>query len=186
MIKHNFSISKKSRTANDDDDDDDDDDDNDDESFTDLNEDEVNEWQEEMLVETEAATFIVKGDIAVIKTGDDHPYYLLKLTSSPYERVSEITDDYRHTFLPYHRVVEGNYLEVFKERSDGSLYYVDVKHKAIVSAFCVVGNCPTLPTVTEKKRGKNLALFLVDYDSLSLVTLNKTEHDIFFLFFKNF
>ena len=42
MIKHNFSISNKSRTArtaNDDDDDDDDDD----ESFTDLNEDEVNE-----------------------------------------------------------------------------------------------------------------------------------------------
>ena len=41
MIKHNFSISNKSRTArtaNDDDDDDDDD-----ESFTDLNEDEVNE-----------------------------------------------------------------------------------------------------------------------------------------------
>ena len=34
MIKHNFSISNKSRTANDD---------YDDESFTDLNEDEVNE-----------------------------------------------------------------------------------------------------------------------------------------------
>ena len=117
-----------------------------------------------MSVETEAAKFIVKGDIAVIKTGDDHPCYLLKLTSSPYETVSEITDDYRHTFPPYHPVVEGNYLEVFKELSDGSLYYVDAKQKAIVSAFCVVGNCSTLPTVTEKKRGKNLEMFLVDYD----------------------
>ena len=41
---------------------------------------------------------------------------------------------------------------------------IDVKQKAIVSAFCVAGNCPTLPTVTEKKRGKNLEMFLVDYD----------------------
>ena len=80
MIKHNFSISNKSRTANDDD--------NDDESFMDLNENEVNEWQEEIFVEREAAKFIIKCDIAVIKTGDDHPYYLLKLTSSPYETVS--------------------------------------------------------------------------------------------------
>ena len=56
MIKHNFSISNKSRTANDDDD----------ESFMDLNEDEVIKWQEEIFVETEAAKFIVKGDIAVI------------------------------------------------------------------------------------------------------------------------
>ena len=63
MIKHNFSISNKSRTANDDDD----------ESLADLNKDEVNEWQEQMFVETQAAKFIVKGDIAVIKTGDDHP-----------------------------------------------------------------------------------------------------------------
>ena len=129
----------------------------------DLNEDKVNEWQEEMFVETEAAKFIVKGDIAVIKTGDDHPCYLLKLTSSPYETVSEITDDYRHTFLPYHRVVEGNYLEVFKECSDCSLYHVDVKQKAIVSAFCVIENCSTLPTVTEKKCGKNIEMFLIDY-----------------------
>ena len=56
MIKHNFSIWNKSRTANDDDD----------ESFMDLNEDEVIKWQEETFVETEAAKFIVKGDIAVI------------------------------------------------------------------------------------------------------------------------
>ena len=166
MINYNFSISNKSRTANDDD--------NVDESFMDLNEDEVNEWQEEIFVETEAAKFIVKGDIAVIKT-DDHPYYLLKLTSPPYETVSEITDDYRHTFPPYHRVVEGNYLEVFKECSDGSLYYVDVKQKAIVSAFCVVGNSPTLPTVTEKKCGKNLEMLLVDYDMHQVLSELNTE-----------
>ena len=38
-----------------------------------------------MYVETEASKFIEEGDFAVIKTGDDHAYYLLKLTSSPYE-----------------------------------------------------------------------------------------------------
>ena len=56
MIKHNFSIWNKSRTANDDDD----------ESFMNLNEDEAIKWQEETFIETEAAKFIVKGDIAVI------------------------------------------------------------------------------------------------------------------------
>ena len=95
-------------------------------------------------------------DIAVIKTGDDYAYYLLKLTSSPYETESEVTDDYSHTFPPFHRVVEGNYLEVFTETSDGNVYYVDVKHKAVISAFCVVGNCPTPPTVKDRRSKENL------------------------------
>ena len=42
-----------------------------------------------MYVETEASKFIEEGDFAVIKTGDDHAYYLLKLTSSPYETKCE-------------------------------------------------------------------------------------------------
>ena len=45
----------------------------------------------------------------VIKTADDHPYYL-QLSSSPYQTMNEVTDDYVHCLPPQHRVVEGNYL----------------------------------------------------------------------------
>ncbi len=34
-----------------------------------------------------------EGDLAAIKTGDDHAYYLLKLTSFPYETEAEVIDD---------------------------------------------------------------------------------------------
>ena len=49
---------------------------------SDLNEDEVSELETAEFMENEASKLIQKGDIAVIKTGDDHPYYLLKLTKS--------------------------------------------------------------------------------------------------------
>ena len=45
-----------------------------------LDENEQTEWHE-MFIETEASKHIQEGDMAVIKTGDDHPYYLLKVTS---------------------------------------------------------------------------------------------------------
>ena len=45
----------------------------------DLDEDEQTEW-DEMFIETEASKHIQEGNVAVIKTGDDHPYYLLKVT----------------------------------------------------------------------------------------------------------
>lgn len=59
-----------------------------------------------VIVETEASKYIQEGDIAVIKTGDDHAYYLLKLTSSVFHTEDEVTDDYWHIFSPAHRVVE--------------------------------------------------------------------------------
>ena len=96
------------------------------------------EWKE-----TEAAQLIEKGDIAVIKTGDDYPYYLLKLTDPPFVTTDNVVDDYNHEFPANHRVVKGNYLEVQKEMNDGStLYYVDKTRQAMVSEFSVVGNCP--------------------------------------------
>ena len=71
----------------------------------------------------------------MIKTGDDHAYYLLKLMSSPYETKCEVADDRKHSFPPFHRVVEGNYLEVFKEIHDGHLFYLDTKRKALISYY---------------------------------------------------
>ena len=48
----------------------------------------------------------------------------------------------KHTFPPLHRI------EQHKETAGGNLYYIDYKHKASISAFCVFGTCPTPPTVT--------------------------------------
>lgn len=128
----------------------------------------------------------LEDNIAGIKTGDDHPYYLVKLSSSPYETASEVTNDYKYIFLPYHCVIEGNYLEVFKKRSDGNLYYVNITHKAIIFAFSEVGNCPTLPKVTEKKRGEmwrcsSFSMICTKF-SLTVLTLNNTEHYFLFIF----
>ena len=152
MTTYTFSISKKKQKVTVD---------NEDELIH-LDEDEVNEW-EDIYIETEASKFI-EGDLAVIKTGDDHAYYLFKLTSSPCETKCEVTDDYKHSFLSFHCVVKGNYLEVFKEIHDGHLYYLDTKRKALISAYCVVGNCPTPPTATVKKQRKNVEMFIVDHD----------------------
>ena len=117
-----------------------------------------------MYNETESSKYIQEGDFAVIKTGDDHAYYLLKLISSPYETDSEVTDDYKHTFPPFQSVVEGNYLEVHKETSNGNIYYIDTKRKALISTFCVVGNCPEPPTITVKKGRKDVEMFLIDHE----------------------
>ena len=127
-----------------------------------MDENEQTEW-DEMFIETEASKHIQEGDVAVTKTGDDHPYYLLKVTSL-FETKAETTDDYRHTFPPAHRVVEGHYLEIYKETNDGTLHYIDNTRKALISAFCAVGNCTELPSTQLKKRGKNVEMFIVNHD----------------------
>ena len=132
-------------------------------SESELNEEEEREW-EDMYTETEAAQYIDTGDIAVIKTGDDHAYYLLKLTLSPFITTSSMKDDYNNKFPPSQRVVMGNYLEIHKETSNGTLYYVDMKREAMISAFCVVGNCPTPTSVTLRKHGKEVEMLLIDHD----------------------
>ena len=48
-------------------------------------------------------------------------------------------------------MIEGNYLKQRKEATGGNLYYIDYKYKTLISAFCIIGNCPTTPTITEKK-----------------------------------
>ena len=73
-------------------------------------------------------------------------------------------------------MVEGNYLEKHKETAGGNIYYIYCKHKALISAFYVVGSCLTPPTITEKKRGKEVEIFLIDHDMhQSLYELVNTE-----------
>ena len=90
------------------------------------------------FAETEACLLIKTDDIAVIKTGDDFPYYLLKLTCEPYTTEANEKDDYNHTFPINHKVVKGHYMEVFKETKDGDIYYLDLMKTAIISCFSVV------------------------------------------------
>ena len=40
------------------------------------------------------------------------------------------------------------------QKSMSHLYYLNTKQKALISAYCVVGNCATPPTKTVKKQGK--------------------------------
>ena len=135
-----------------------------DDSSTDLNEDEIQEREQEEFMESEASKVIQSGDIALIKTGDDHPYYLLKLTTEPYETESAVVDDYGHDFPPLHRIVEGNYLERHTSNNDGDVYYLDTTKTAFISGFCVVGNCPPLQTVRYKRKGKLQDMYMVDHD----------------------
>lgn len=44
------------------------------------------------------------------------------------------------------------------------ILYLDTKRKVMISAFCVVGNCPTPLTRTEKKHGKKVEMFIIDHD----------------------
>ena len=62
-----------------------------------------------------------------------------------------------------------------------ALCYVDQKREAIISAFCVVGNCPTPTTMTVKKHGKDVEMLLIDNDMhQSLCELVDYEQKIIF------
>ena len=106
---------------------------------------------------------IRNGDIAVIKTSDDHPYYLLKLSKDPYKTSEIVVDDYKHQIPPLTKVVEGSYFELHKTSTDGDVYYLDTK-RALVSSFCVVGSCPPLEILFVKKRGKEQEMFKIKND----------------------
>ena len=130
-----------------------------------LDEDEVNDMDNEEYMESDASKVIVKDDIAVIKTGDNHYYYILKLIKDPFITEDLVFDDYGHFFPPLHQVVQGQYLENHQNNTkDGDIYFLDVSKTAIVSAFSVVGNCPEPAIVTRKRRGKEQNMFLIDHN----------------------
>ena len=79
MTKYTFKIkgTQQKNKSNQDDDDDVD-------SDGDLDEDEINEQESEEYLESDASTIIDSDDIVLLKTRDNHPYYLLKLKKDPY------------------------------------------------------------------------------------------------------
>ena len=112
----------------------------------DSDEDNENEELDEigMFKEIDVTKYIVKGDIAIIRAGDDHNYYLAKLTTIIYETEESEKDDYNHEMPAHHKVITCSYLEVHKDIKEGTIYYIEQKKKAVISAYCIAGVCPTL------------------------------------------
>ena len=65
-------------------------------------------------------------------TGDGFPYYLVKLSKDPFTTTESVKDDYGHYISANIKVIEGDYLEIFKETKEGDLYYLDTAELAIM------------------------------------------------------
>ena len=118
ITKHTFKIESTGQKNNGNQDEGDDVD-----SDGDLDEDEIHERESEEYLESNASKIIVSGDIAFIKTGDNHPYYLLKLTKDPYVTEGVVSDDYGEVVFPSWKVVEGHCLEIHKNINDGYILF---------------------------------------------------------------
>ena len=71
---------------------------------------------ENQYEDTETSCIVKCSYVAVIRTGDKFPYYLVKLTKDPFFTNKCIKDDYGH-FIPANtKVIEGHYYEVFKDK----------------------------------------------------------------------
>ena len=63
-----------------------------------------------MFIESDATNYIVKGDIAIIRTEDDHKYYLAKLTTDIYEAEKSERGDYNQEMPAHQKIIACSYL----------------------------------------------------------------------------
>lgn len=119
--------------------------------------------EEDFLV-TEASQMISRGDIAIVKTGNDYLYYLVKLTCDPCTTESDTKYDYNHTYPTQHRIVIGNYPEIHQDTKDGTISYLENKWKAIISCFSIIGVSPELEFIQGKGCEKTEDMYLVAPD----------------------
>ena len=97
------------------------------------------------------------------------PYYLVKLSKDPFRTSKSVKDDYGYYLPANTKVIEGNYLEIFKETKERDLYYLDTSKLAIVSCFSVVGICPEFVEVEQMRRKKIETMFLLAHDMHQLL-----------------
>ena len=87
--------------------------------FHEIDGDENNDDEElnesDMFIESNAKKYTIKGDIAIICTGDDHNYYLTKLITDIYETEESEMDDYNHEMPAHQKVIVSFYLEVHED-----------------------------------------------------------------------
>ena len=133
-------------------------------------EDSAGESEEEIdYEETEASCIAKCHDVAIVGIGDGFSYYLVKLSKDPFTTTESVKDDYGHYIPANTKVIEGNYLEIFKETKEGDLYYLDTSKLALISWFSVVGICPEFVEVEQMRRKKIETMFLVTHDMHQLL-----------------
>ena len=138
--------------------------------YSSCSEDSASESEEEIdYEETEISRIAKCHDVAVVCTGDGFSYYLVKLSKDPFPTTESVKDDYGHYIPANTKVIEGNYLEIFKETKEGHLYYFDTSKLALISCFSVVGICPEFVEVEQMRRKKIETMFLVTHDMHQLL-----------------
>ena len=88
--------------------------------------------EEEDFIQSFATSMIKKEDIAIIRAGDDHLYYLGVLISKIYKTEAAEKDDYQHKIPASQSVMNFVYLELFQESKDSYIYYIDEKKVALI------------------------------------------------------
>ena len=68
---------------------------------------------------------------------------------------------YNHKSPPYHRVVEDNYLELYKDQKDNDVYYIDYGKIAIISSFAVLEIILDVEIVHEMKYVKLISMYVI-------------------------
>ena len=86
-------------------------------------------------------------------------FILVKLSKDPFTTTESVKDDYGHYIPANTKVIEGNYLEIFKETREGDLYYLDTSKLAIISCFSVAGICPEFVEAEQMRCQKKLKQF---------------------------
>ena len=108
----------------------------------------------------------------MFRTGDDFPYYFVKLKKDPFLTDGNTKDDCGQTFPPMTKVIVGHYYEHFKQVKEGDLYYLDQTKTAVISQV-FAQNCRKL----NKRDGEKEQMGLVTHElhqALSEYTINES------------
>ena len=93
----------------------------------------------------------------------------MKLSNYHFTTTESVKDDYGHNIPANTKVIERNYLEIFKETKEGDLYYLDTSKLALISWFSVVGVCSEFVEVEQMRHKKLETMFLVTHDMHQLL-----------------
>ena len=93
----------------------------------------------------------------------------MKLSKDPFTITESVKDDYGHYIPANTKVIEENYLEIFKETKEGDLYYLDTSKLVKISCFDVAGISPEFVEAEQMRRKKIETMFLVTHEMHQLM-----------------
>ena len=100
----------------------------------------------------------------MIRTSDDFPNYLVKLKKDSFLTDSNTKDDYGQTFPLMTKIIVYNYYEHLKQVKESDSYYLDQTKTALISCFSIVGFCPELSEIEQKRWVRNEQMGLVTHE----------------------